>query len=144
MTILLEQQNLLENYNNVLRKFEINLIEKSLQCDQENWTLFYNINLGEIKIYEEILLDIKNDHLLKIEIDNKTIIETSIKDLWNFFINGNTSSYIKLIKNNEKYSICINFNKIEALEIKISQKRRAGNNGKLKISGYIINYLDRN
>jgi hypothetical protein len=123
-----------------LKKYKSNFTEQNLSCNDIDYTLFYTINFNKPVLFEELLITCQNDHIIKIEIDSEIILDDSIKDLWNILTDKQLMNSIKITKNLSEYCIKFDFNKYEATEIKIYQKRRDNKTAKIKTIGYVISY----
>ena len=128
-----------------IKKYEVNATEENLDCTTESYTLFYTISIVDnTNYYNEILINIKNNHIIKIEIDDTPIIDAGIDDLWTILTSNQLMETIKLSKDQGEYCLKLDLNNISSeTNIKIYQKRRTGTGtGKLIMSGYVLSYIE--
>ena len=127
-------------------KFDNNLNEIELTANPTTWTEMYSFDYSTRECFiMEICINSNNNHLLKIEIDDESIIEINVNDLYDKFedtekiMNG-----LKIEKDGGNYILNLELDETNYCNsLKIYQKRRDNKTRNLSLNGILIKYKER-
>jgi len=135
-----------ESIKQKLIKFDANFTGWSESCNSSNWTLFINRDFDPNILLCSLIINYDNNHETKIVINNETILDASIQELYNMFSsdwkNYDLSfQHFQMVRSGSQYSLFLYFDYTQISNLKIYQKKRSGS-GTLYIHEYFISYKD--
>ena len=127
------------------RKYDSISTNNTKSCTDSNWTEFYDIDFGsDIKYFSELALKCDNLDKIKIQLDEETIIETTLYSLKQVIVDndGITMKDIDVSYLGNTLTLYLDLNYQKGSKLQIMQQRRAGS-GDLTMKGYVLSYVER-
>lgn len=111
------------------------------ECNPSTWVLFYTVDFApNYKFFQEILMRIDNDHMVKVEIGTSSVIEISMKELNDAHFDDQTMISDNLRLSIDSKLLRVNLNNFRGQTLKVYQKRRDASTGDCKMNGIVVVY----
>lgn len=139
------QSNGISNVNihprtNIIQKFYYDYNQQDIVCG-DSWVEFYDYSFNSQKRILEIMVAAENNHLLKIDVDQNTVLEIDIRDVQGL-LDHLPEALVNVVLANDGGTrrIGLRFNDFYGTQIEIYQKKRGSGTTTLTLHGYAVTY----